>query len=163
MRDLITEYLPLFPARYWHLGADEYVTDYASYPQLLTYARAHYGSAAMPKDTYYGFINWADGLVRAKGRTLRVWNDGIAAGDGTIAPNADIVVDHWYNKGLTPQQLVDAGHLVQNSAYRPTYYVLGRNVKPDSVAMYQTWTPGTFHGGTTLSGASASKNLGAKL
>jgi hexosaminidase len=163
MQDLINEYLPLFPARYWHLGADEYVTDYSSYPQLLAYAQAHYGSAATPKDTYYGFINWADGLVRAKGRTLRAWNDGIAAGDGTVKPAADIVVDDWYNKGLTPQQLVDAGHLVMNSSYRPTYYVVGHSVKPDSATMYQTWTPNVFQGGATLSAASVSRNLGAKL
>ena len=46
MSDIITEYLPLFPAGYFHLGADEYVTDYANYPQLLDYARAHHGPDA---------------------------------------------------------------------------------------------------------------------
>ena len=107
-QDLVNEYLPLFPARYWHVGADEYVSNYAAYPQLLTYARAHYGASATAKDTYYGFINWVNDLVRAGGKTLRMWNDGIKPGDGTINPASNIVVEFWYNYGLTPQQLVTA-------------------------------------------------------
>ena len=150
MQDLITEYLPLFPAPYWHIGADEYVTNYSNYPQLLTYARAHYGANATAKDTYYGFVNWADGLVKAGGKTTRMWNDGIRSGDGTIAPNADITVEFWYNYGLSPQQLVDAGHTVANESWDPTYYVLG-GAKPNTQWGYETWTPNTFQGGQTLS------------
>ncbi|MEV6550542.1 family 20 glycosylhydrolase [Streptomyces sp. NPDC051597] len=150
IKDLVNEYLPLFPARYWHIGADEYVTDYGSYPQLLTYARAHYGPGATAKDTYYGYVNWADALVRAGGKTTRMWNDGIKSGDGTVTPNADIVVEYWYNYGLTPQQLAAAGHTVANESWTPTYYVLG-GAKPDTRWMYETWTPDLFQGGTTLS------------
>src|SRR5690606_30320592 len=34
-RELIEEYLPLFPGPYWHLGGDEYMApyDYPLYPQ----------------------------------------------------------------------------------------------------------------------------------
>ncbi|WP_371649863.1 MULTISPECIES: family 20 glycosylhydrolase [unclassified Streptomyces] len=149
IKDLINEYLPLFPARYWHIGADEYVTDYNSYPQLLSYARAHYGANATAKDTYYGYVNWADALVRAGGKTTRMWNDGIKSGDGTVTPNADILVEYWYNYGLTPQQLAAAGHTVANESWTPTYYVLG-GAKPDTKWMYETWTPDLFQGGNTL-------------
>ncbi|RKE23446.1 family 20 glycosylhydrolase [Streptomyces sp. TLI_171] len=149
VKDLITEYLPLFPAPYWHIGADEYVTDYSQYPQLLTYARAHYGANATAKDTYYGFVNWSDALVRAAGKTTRMWNDGIKSGDGTVSPNADILVEYWYNYGLTPQQLAAAGHTVANESWTPTYYVLG-GAKPDTKWMYETWTPDLFQGGNTL-------------
>ncbi|MGY0458753.1 family 20 glycosylhydrolase [Kitasatospora sp. cg17-2] len=147
--DLINEYLPLFPAPYWHIGADEYVDDYSRYPQLLAYARAHYGANATAKDTYYGFVNWSDALVRAAGKTTRMWNDGIKAGDGTIAPDSDILVEYWYDYGLTPQQLAAAGHRVANESWTPTYYVLG-GAKPDTRWMYETWTPDLFQGGRTL-------------
>src|SRR5262245_20544331 len=130
-RDVISEYLPLFPSRYWHLGADEYVGNYSSYPQLLTYARAHYGGNATAKDTYYGFINWANNLVRAGGKTLRMWNDGIKSGDGTINPASNIVVEFWYNNALTAQQLLDRGHTIANESWDPTYYVLGGS-KPNN-------------------------------
>ncbi|MFG2822414.1 family 20 glycosylhydrolase [Kitasatospora sp. NPDC048365] len=149
IKDLVNEYLPLFPAPYWHIGADEYVTDYNQYPQLLTYARANYGANATAKDTYYGFVNWSDALVRAAGKTTRMWNDGIKSGDGTVTPNADILVEYWYNYGLTPQQLAARGHTVANESWTPTYYVLG-GAKPDTKWMYETWTPDLFQGGNTL-------------
>ncbi|MCZ4098416.1 RICIN domain-containing protein [Streptomyces sp. H39-C1] len=159
--DLINEYLPLFASsRYWHIGADEYVTNYSAYPQLLTYARANYGASATAKDTYYGFINWADSLVKTGAKTTRMWNDGIKAGDGTISPNADIVVEYWYNYGLTPQQLINAGHTVANESWDPTYYVYGGS-KPNTTWMYETWNPDLFQGGNTIN--SASKNLGSLL
>ncbi|MGV9266072.1 family 20 glycosylhydrolase [Kitasatospora sp. NPDC003701] len=160
IKDLVDEYLPLFPAPYWHIGADEYVDDYSRYPQLLAYARAHYGANATAKDTYYGFVNWSDALVRAGGKTTRMWNDGIKAGDGTIAPNADIVVEYWYDYGLTPQQLAAAGHTVANESWTPTYYVLG-GAKPDTRWMYETWTPDLFQGGRTLT--DPTKNPGSLL
>ncbi|WP_371675079.1 family 20 glycosylhydrolase [Streptomyces sp. NBC_01276] len=150
VKDLVTEYLPLFPAPYWHIGADEYVTDYTKYPQLLAYARAHYGAGATAKDTYYGFVNWADDLVRAAGKTTRMWNDGIKSGDGTLTPHPGILVEYWYTYGLTPQQLAAAGHTVANASWTPTYYVLG-GAKPDTKWMYETWTADRFEGGATLS------------
>ncbi|MEV6599866.1 discoidin domain-containing protein [Actinoplanes sp. NPDC051346] len=160
MRDLIDEFLPLFPGPYWHLGADEYVTNYGAYPQLLTYARAHYGPTATAKDAYYGFINWANTIVRAGGKTMRMWNDGIKPGDGTVTPASSIVVDHWTNAGLTPQQLLGRGHQLMNSAYHPTYYVLG-GPKPNVTALYETWNPDLFEGGTTIT--DPSRNSGAKI
>ncbi|MFC9292900.1 family 20 glycosylhydrolase [Streptomyces sp. NPDC057011] len=160
IKDLVNEYLPLFPAPYWHIGADEYVTDYAKYPQLLSYARAHYGAGATAKDTYYGFVNWADDLVRAGGKTTRMWNDGIKAGDGTLRPHPGIIVEYWYTYGLTPQQLADAGHVVANESWTPTYYVLG-GAKPDTKWMYETWTPDRFEGGNTLS--DPAKNPGSVI
>jgi hexosaminidase len=159
--DLINEYLPLFTnSPYWHIGADEYVTNYSSYPQLLTYAQANYGPNATAKDTYYGYINWADSLVRAGGKTTRMWNDGIKSGDGTIAVNPDIIVEYWYNYGLTPQQLVDAGHTVANESWTPTYYVYG-GAKPDTTWMYESWQPDLFQGSNTLT--DGTRNLGSLI
>ncbi|NUP52614.1 MAG: family 20 glycosylhydrolase [Catenulispora sp.] len=159
--DLINEYEPLFTSSpYWHLGADEYVTNYSSYPQLLTYAQQNYGANATAKDTYYGFVNWADGIVRAQGKTMRMWNDGIKSGDGTIAVNADIIVEYWYNYGLTPQQLISAGHTVANESWTPTYYVYG-GAKPDTTWMYESWNPDLFQGSNTIT--DGTKNLGSLI
>jgi len=162
LKDIYDEYLPLFPGPYFHIGSDEYVTNYSAYPQLLTYARAHYGANATAKDTYYGFINWANGIVRAAGKTARMWNDGIKSGDGTINPDTNIIVEFWYNYGLSPQALVDRGHQVSNESWNPTYYVLGGS-KPDTTWGYETWYPDLFQGNQTLSTATTSKNLGTKV
>ncbi|MGH3711964.1 MAG: RICIN domain-containing protein [Micromonosporaceae bacterium] len=166
IKDIYDEYLPLFPAKYFHIGADEYVgfggTSYADYPQLLDYARAHYGPNATAKDTYYGFINWANAIVRAAGKTTRMWNDGIKSGDGTINPASNIVVEFWYNYGLSPQSLVDRGHPISDESWTPTYYVLGGS-KPNTTWGYETWHPDLFQGSQTITDASKPKNLGSKI
>ncbi|MEY9932035.1 hexosaminidase [Catenulispora sp. GP43] len=159
--DLITEYEPLFTnSPYWHLGADEYVTNYSSYPQLLTYAQQNYGANATAKDTFYGFVNWADGIVRAGGKTMRMWNDGLKSGDGTITVDKDVIVEYWSNTGLSPQQVIDAGHTIANEAYTPTYYVYG-GAKPDTTWMYESWNPDLFDGSTTINNDAA--NLGSLI
>ncbi|HEY3005894.1 MAG TPA: RICIN domain-containing protein [Kribbellaceae bacterium] len=162
IKDIYDEYLPLFPGPYFHIGSDEYVTNYSAYPQLLTYARAHYGANATAKDTYYGFVNWANGIVRAAGKTTRMWNDGIKSGDGTINPDTTIVVEFWYNYGLSPQALIDRGHQVSNESWDPTYYVLGGS-KPNTTWGYETWYPDLFQGSQTIATASKPKNLGSKV
>jgi hexosaminidase len=160
VRDLITEYLPLFPGPYWHMGADEYVGNYAAYPQLLTYARANYGAGATAKDTYYGFINWTNNLVRASGKTLRIWNDGINNGDGTIAPASNIHVEFWFNYGINPTQLLGRGHTISNQSWDPTYYVLG-GAKPNQTWAYETWHPDLFQGNNTIT--QPARNLGTNV
>ncbi|WP_394846519.1 family 20 glycosylhydrolase [Pendulispora brunnea] len=163
LEDLIEEYLPLFSSKYWHIGADEYVSNYADYPQLLTYARAKYGPNATARDVYYGFIHWANDIVRAAGKTTRMWNDGIAShgAPDTLKVDANIVVDYWTNSGLKPQQLIDTGHDVNNSSWTPTYYVLD-GAKPDLTYGYERWTPNIFERENTVSPAEP-HNLGSKV
>ncbi|MDD9375957.1 discoidin domain-containing protein [Streptomyces sp. ZAF1911] len=159
--DLIKEYLPLFSnSNYWHLGADEYVTNYSAYPQLLTYARANYGANAKAKDVYYGFINLANSLVRDSGKTMRMWNDGIGTGDGTITPDSNIIVEYWYGFGKSPQQLIDAGHTVANASWTPTYYIYGKG-KPDTKWMYESWNPDMFQDARTIT--DPTKNRGSLI
>lgn len=161
IKDIYDEYLPLFPSKYFHIGADEYVGDYSAYPQMQTYARAHYGATATGRDTYYGFMNWANNIIRAAGKTTRMWNDGVR-NDSLVVPASNIVIEFWYNYGLSPQAHVDSGHLISNESWNPTYYVLGGS-KPNPTWGYDTWTPDLFQGNQALNAASRSKNLGSKV
>ncbi|GIG62559.1 hypothetical protein Lfu02_69310 [Longispora fulva] len=164
IKDLYQEYLALFPAPYFHIGADEYGADYAANPQLLAYAKATYGANAVAKDSYLGFVNWANGIVRAAGKTTRAWNDGIGGGTA-VTVNANVVLEFWYNYGKSPQQHIDEGHLISNESWDPTYYVLygGGPGGPGSQWGYDTWTPDLFQGSQTITAASQSKNLGSKI
>lgn len=176
IEDVMTEFLPLFPDPQWHVGADEYVTNYDDYPQLAEYAKVHYGPNATGKDTYYGFINWANDIVRAAGKTARIANDGLKPGGATITVDTDIIVDHWSQNGFagfpwtgdayTGKQLIAAGHQVMNASFTPTYYTTGGpasafNAPPST--MYDLWHPDVFVDGTRLSDAERPRNLGSKI
>ncbi|WP_436499853.1 family 20 glycosylhydrolase [Actinokineospora sp. HUAS TT18] len=163
MRDLYAEYLPLFPAPYFHIGADEYhIGDYSDYPQLQTYARAKYGANANGKDAYLGFINWANDIIRAAGKTTRAWSDGVGGG-AAVTVNPNIILEYWYNMGKAPQDHINAGHTVSNESWDPTYYVLypGGPSGPRADWGYDTWTPDLFQGNRTIN--DPSKNLGSKI
>jgi hexosaminidase len=126
-RELIEEYLELFPGEYWHAGADEY------------------GGASTT--AYVNFINWIDRLVRSHGRTLRIWHDGLKPG---ARLNRDVVVEWWADHaGPTPRQLLRQGHRVLNAGWFPTYYVAGgplSRVHPSMKIAYERWEVNLFGG-----------------
>jgi hexosaminidase len=149
-RDLILEYLDLFPGRYWHGGADEYLAaaDYSRYPQLQRYARSKHGARANGADAYLDFVNWMDRLVRSRGRTLRTWNDGLADGR-VVRARRDIVVDWWSDfTGPGPRALLARGHRILNGGWWPTYYVNGPlgAVRPSMRIAYESWAVNEFRG-----------------
>ena len=122
-RDLILEYLQLFPGRYWHAGADEF---------------------AGPGD-FIGFVNWIDRLVRAHGRTLRVWHDGLSQ----PGLRRDVIVEWWAeHAGPSPLELLRAGHRILNAGWWPTYYAVGPlgALKPSMQLAYDTWQVNLFGG-----------------
>lgn len=141
---LIDNDLSVFPGPYFHMGADEYMVNsaYANFPQLLTYARAKFGPNATAQDAYIDFVNRVDAYVRSKGRTLRIWNDGLT-GDNTVPLNKDIVIEHWLPEKVTTQQLLDDGYQVMN-ATDAWYYVRG-GYQPDAERLYDAdWSPLDF-------------------
>ena len=149
-RDLILEYLDLFPGRYWHGGADEYLLpkDYALYPQLERYARARHGAGANGADAYLDFVNWMDRLVRSRGRTLRVWNDGLSDGRA-VRLRSHVVVDWWAgHTGPGPRELLRGGHRILNAGWWPTYYVVGAlgGLHASMRIAYEDWAVNRFHG-----------------
>jgi hexosaminidase len=155
VRQLLDEYMPLFPGRYWDIGGDEYLTpaDQPLYPQLLAYAKAHYGQSATVKDAILGFFNWADGIVRAHHKTLWAWHDELGGGTA-VSAHADIQASWWIDfsplsepRPPTPEQLIAAGHGVLNAGWFPTYYTedLGPiQGKPSMQKAYETWEVNQF-------------------
>ena len=160
LTSIIDEYFKVFRTPYWHMGADEYMlgSDYAKYPQLAAYAKEKFGADAVPQDAFIDFINRIDAYVKSKGKTLRIWNDGITS-KATIPLNTDIVVEHWIGSDLKPSELVAAGHPVQNAAY--SLYNVRGGFKSDTAGLYtQGWTPQSFEDGKVASPAGIT---GAKI
>ena len=155
--ELVREYLALFPGPYWHAGADEYLitvpgfqtpADYAAYPQLEQYARDRYGPGATAKDGILGFVESVGELVRSRGKTLRIWHDGLEGGS-VVKVDPRTVIDWWIDtQGPTPRELVDAGHRVMNAGWFPTYYVQGpfAAYRPDMRTAYESWEVHEFYG-----------------
>jgi hexosaminidase len=183
-RELVEEYLPLFPGPYWHGGADEYMAaaEYPLYPRLAEYARGRYGPQANAKDAVHGFVNWLDDLVRSHGKTLRIWHDDLGGGSA-VRVHSQPVVEWWTNVSPlsdlappTPQELIDGGHRVMNAGWFPTYYVnhpvLGA-LRPDMQTAYESWEPHEFYGPFVLNegvrhppervAPGEPRNLGSKL
>lgn len=142
--DLLNEYLPLFPAPFWHTGADEYLDleEYANYPQLLTYAHQLYGPNASYQDIYIGFVNWIDGIVKAHGKQLRAWDDIYEVAGNAQAPNPDIVVEMWWAY-VSPQYVLSRGHTMINAESFTLYYIpgAGANQPANAVNLYENWAP----------------------
>lgn len=147
---LIDEALEVWDTPYWHMGADEYMlgSAYADYPHILEYAREKFGPEATPQDAFVDFINRVNAHVKAKGKVLRIWNDGLA-GENTIPLDPDIVVEHWDGRShiLRPSQLFEAGHQVMNSSY--ALYLVRGGFQTNTRQLYETdWTPLRFENET---------------
>ncbi|WP_051951858.1 beta-N-acetylhexosaminidase [Actinacidiphila yeochonensis] len=134
---LVDADLKLFPGPYFHMGADEYMVNsaYSNFPQLLAYAQAKFGPNATAQDAYVDFVNRVDDYVRSKGRTLRIWNDGLT-GANTVPLNKDIVIEHWLPEQETTQQLLDSGYQVMNAS-DSWYYVRG-GYQPPAKSLYES-------------------------
>lgn len=173
IEDILREFIPLFPGRYFHIGGDEYVTDYSRFPQLAEYAHRVLGPGYGPEDVPAAFFDWANAIVRSYGKTTRIWNDGIAH-DTRIPVDASIVVDYWtagggltpwIGTGKSPGQFVDEGRSIQNAAFTPTYFATGGyatalNTAPE---LLYAWNPSLFINGQRLTPAQHDHLLGAEL
>jgi hexosaminidase len=153
--EVIADQLKLWKGPYWHGGADEYLgafsteADYARYPQLQAYAREKHGPEANGHDAVQDFTNTVGEQVRAAGRRLRVWSDGMGgAGQVKLLPGA--IVEWWENRvSPTPQELVAAGHDVLNVGWWPLYYVNGgpfSSLRSTEADFYEQWDPWHFEG-----------------
>ncbi|WP_162958143.1 family 20 glycosylhydrolase [Nocardia yunnanensis] len=158
--DILHEFVPMFPGRYWHLGCDEYVSDFTRYPQLGDYATRTFGPDAGPGDVLVGFADWAADIVESLGKTPRVWNDGFDHAR-LLTPKPELVVQYWSASGgglpwlpggRTPEEFARAGHPILNAAFTPTYFTTGGvgaalNAPPE---LLWAWDPQLFVDGQRL-------------
>ncbi|MCF0079903.1 family 20 glycosylhydrolase [Streptomyces lomondensis] len=157
---LMDEYARVFPAREWHMGADEYMlgSDFAKYPQVLEYARGRYGPDATPQDAFVDFVNRVHAYAAGKGKRLRIWNDGLT-GANTVPVAAGTTVEHWLDVAVKPSRLIAQGHPLMNAAY--ALYLVRGGFHTDTEALYdQSWDPRSFEGEQL---ASADGITGAKI
>ncbi|MCU1645976.1 MAG: glycoside hydrolase [Nocardia sp.] len=173
IEDLLREFIPMFPGRYFHLGGDEYISDYSRYPQLTDYARTVLGPASTGQDLVADTFNWANGIARSYGKTARMWNDGIPHG-GSIPIDRSIIVDYWtggngplpWFGGVNgPESLADQGFTLTNASFTPTYWATGGYAAPlnSPPELLYAWDPGLFVNGTRLRPDQRGQLLGSKL
>ncbi|NEB76480.1 family 20 glycosylhydrolase [Streptomyces sp. SID14478] len=145
-KSLIDEYGKVFPGKWWHMGADEYMlgSDFAKYPQVLKYARAKYGANATPQDAFIDFVNRVEAYAASKGKHLRIWNDGLT-GANTVPVEPGTTVEHWLDVKVKPSRLIAQGYPVMNAAY--SLYVIRGGFHSDTRKLYdEQWDPRSFEG-----------------
>ncbi|MYW63296.1 family 20 glycosylhydrolase [Streptomyces sp. SID8379] len=145
-KSLIDEYGEVFPAKWWHMGADEYMlgSDFAKYPHVLEYAKAKYGENATPQDAFIDFVNRVEAYAASKGKRLRIWNDGLT-GANTVPVTPGTTVEHWLGVKVKPSQLIAQGHPVMNAAY--SLYLVRGGFHTDTRKLYdEQWDPRSFEG-----------------
>jgi hexosaminidase len=149
---------PLFPGKYWHMGADEvfpFPGEVWLYPSFEKYAKEKFDDpTASTKDTINDFVNEIDTFVNPNhmSHVLRVWNDQVGVGVPKSAIAEDVTVDWWTdfpNDPWEPTQIVRARHDIMNHGWWPTYYVTGgffHPPNPDMGTAYERWSVEQFIG-----------------
>ncbi|WP_241836558.1 family 20 glycosylhydrolase [Streptomyces sp. CB01249] len=161
---LVDEALDVWGTDTWHMGADEYMlgSSYPDYPQLQAAAVAKFGASATPDDLFADFVNQVNAHVKERGRSLRIWNDGLLGRNTLVPLDRDITVEHWLGGGAIqqPSALLAEGRPVMNSAYA-LYLVRGGYTTKTQELYESDWTPLRFEGETL---PTAAANLtGAKI
>jgi len=150
VRDIVLEYLPFFPGKYFHLGADEYITgdSYGKFPQYASYAKIRYGPKALPVDLYIGFIKWINVFVKSYEKKLRIWADPweYVSMTGAVSLDTNIVLGIW-NAYQNPQSVSDSGYSFINASFHPTYITSSNGHFGDPQTMYENWAPYHHFGG----------------
>lgn len=150
VENLLKEYVPLFPGRYFHCGMDEYLTaeEYPNFPSITAYAQKHYGTSD-GQIVYYRFIQFANEIVNCYGKTMRIWSDGIHPNAMNIL-SRNIIIDCWDRPGtaMKAADLIAEGFTVVNSNASFLYYVLssgGTNASDNrDKDIFDGWTPDNF-------------------
>jgi len=145
VKSLIDEYIGLFDADSFHIGADEYTYFTKSRANQLASLQACPEIMQMaadlgyddPGDLYRQFINDVNAYIVSLGKRTRIWEwfDYV----GSIPVSNDIIYDAWLGENDI-QSKSDEGFDIINSSYHYLYIIPGRSV-PDRKYLYETWEP----------------------
>ncbi|MEA3440027.1 MAG: beta-N-acetylhexosaminidase [Chloroflexota bacterium] len=137
IKELLSEYIPLFTGPYFHIGTDE-VPDGdapAKCPELLKYAESkgypHTG------DVFVEWINEMNQFVRSFGKQMQLWS-WWERSPHSISPDKDIIVNSWVEAG-TSEGLLEAGYPVIHSAEDTLYLTPNLNTYPNEKFLYKQW------------------------
>jgi hexosaminidase len=98
--DILDEIAPLFPSRYFHIGADE--TDRSSWKKCpACRLRMKENGLKDERELLGYFVNRLAGHLKSRGFKVIVWNDGLSENT-----DKDIICQYWYgNKKETVRQV----------------------------------------------------------
>ncbi|WP_296140397.1 family 20 glycosylhydrolase [uncultured Tessaracoccus sp.] len=150
---IIDSYADIFPSDSWHMGADEYLIGTngpSQFPDVARWARAEFGPDATLYDAFNHFVNNVNTHVKQRGKTLRMWNDGIHP-TTEVQLDDDIVIEYWSDTGVHATDLTDRGYELMNASQALYFSRSARNYKVNSAALWENgWHAGQFDGGTTV-------------
>ncbi|MBI5326198.1 MAG: family 20 glycosylhydrolase [Ignavibacteriae bacterium] len=164
-KEILDEFIELFPGPYWHGGVDEYIyNDFERFPEFLDYAKKIYGNDAKAGDAVIEFVNWLNKIVREKGKTLRIWNDPISKlknKGGVATVDTNVIIEYWSGDD-EPNDIALNGYHISNCSINFLYYNLGTSWIDYNKYLYEKWNPHIFQGEKIVSDIHH-KNNGAKF
>lgn len=152
VQEILDDLIPLFPGRYVHTGGDEFTSDWSAYPVLTQWAQEKYGPQANAHDAVLDFTNVVNDIVRAHGKTMRMWNDG-AQGGAVLEADTNIVLEYWSDQhgDVRAQEFLDRGYQLINANRNVLYDVPGaaptwNNLDPRKIT--EAWDMSIWHDAT---------------
>lgn len=138
MKDLISEFIPLFTGPFFHLGTDEIPDgdELSRCPEIVQYARERgYPEAG---DVFVEWINEMNTLIRSFGKEMQIWSwwDRLPH---SINPDKNIVINSWVEDGASTEFL-EAGYPIVHSSETALYLTPGLDLFPNQEYLYHDWT-----------------------
>ncbi|WP_370365199.1 family 20 glycosylhydrolase [Catenulispora sp. GP43] len=170
-REQALMYMNLLSAPIWHTGGDEYplyskkLNNPTLLPALVRYANRQYGPNATIEDAYRAFMNDTNTVVKAQGKSMRMWNDDLFA-NTAVTLDTDITIEYWLGGGLSPAALAAAGYQLINANGHMLYFDENQpgGANTSGQLIWEDFDPGVFEGDQTLPGGATDPHLrGIKL
>lgn len=144
VKRLLDEFIPWFKGPIFHVGTDEYPyqSTQERCPELVDYAKVHH--FANTSDVMVSFIDYLNTLVRGHGKTTEAWGWWDAAGQPTISPAKNIIVEAYGNNtdfaGRSGEQhFLDEGYKVVYADGNQLYVTPGLQLLPNDQVLYSQW------------------------